>query len=132
MRIVVAGVLTRDDGTVLFVQRPPTSKHFAGCWEIPGGKVEPGESGPQALVRELREELGVDVPQPGEDMLLCRTLVHLGGTSVIRLDAYRVDEWNGTVRCIEGQSELRWLPPADAQALPLTPGTNAWIESGSA
>ena len=57
---VVAVALTDRTGRVLVAQRPPGKEH-AGLWEFPGGKVEPGESPEAALVRELREELGVTV-----------------------------------------------------------------------
>ncbi len=57
--IVAAGVLVRE-GRVLLAKRPE-GKHLAGLWEFPGGKVEPGESPEDALVREVREELGVEL-----------------------------------------------------------------------
>lgn len=55
---VVCGLMVGDDNRVLACRRPQ-GKHLAGCWELPGGKVEPGEAHPDALIRELREELGV-------------------------------------------------------------------------
>ena len=59
LTLVAVGILQRPDGQVLFAQRPP-GKAYAGYWEFPGGKIEPGESDYAALVRELREELGVE------------------------------------------------------------------------
>ena len=56
--LVVAGALIDDDRRVLMHRRPP-GKHLEGLWEFPGGKVDPGETPPAALARELREELGV-------------------------------------------------------------------------
>ena len=58
--LVVAAALYGRDGRILIAQRPP-GKHMAGRWEFPGGKVDPGESEAMALVRELREELGIEV-----------------------------------------------------------------------
>lgn len=58
--IAVTCALLERDGRLLVAQRPPGKKH-ALKWEFPGGKIEPGETGPEALARELREELGVDV-----------------------------------------------------------------------
>ncbi|MGH9444005.1 MAG: (deoxy)nucleoside triphosphate pyrophosphohydrolase [Thermoanaerobaculia bacterium] len=57
--LVAAGILIRD-GRVLLARRPAGS-HLAGLWEFPGGKVEPGESPERALVREIREELGLEI-----------------------------------------------------------------------
>lgn len=57
--LVAAAALVDADGRVLVAQRP-VGKHLAGTWEFPGGKVEPGESPEDALVRELKEELGID------------------------------------------------------------------------
>ena len=59
---VAAAVITRPDGKVLLAQRPP-GKAFAGYWEFPGGKLEPGESPRDALTRELAEELGITEQQ---------------------------------------------------------------------
>ncbi|MCB2211233.1 8-oxo-dGTP diphosphatase MutT [bacterium] len=58
--LVAAGLIWRDDGMILISQRPQGGSH-AGCWELPGGKVESGETVAQALEREIREELGVEV-----------------------------------------------------------------------
>src|ERR1700681_2810932 len=57
---VGAAVITRPDGSFLLAQRPP-GKVYAGYWEFPGGKVEPGEAAERALARELHEELGINV-----------------------------------------------------------------------
>ena len=55
---VMAGVLRRHDGHVLITERP-AGKHLAGCWEFPGGKLDPGEAPRDGLARELHEELGI-------------------------------------------------------------------------
>src|SRR5678816_2661152 len=57
---VAAAVIQRPDGAFLLAQRPP-GKVYAGYWEFPGGKAEPGEPAAQALSRELHEELGIEV-----------------------------------------------------------------------
>ncbi len=63
LTLVVACALIDADGRVLVTQRPE-GKALAGLWEFPGGKLEPGERPEAALIRELREELGVDVKEP--------------------------------------------------------------------
>jgi 8-oxo-dGTP diphosphatase len=85
---VVAGVLRDECGRVLIAQRP-AGKHMGGYWEFPGGKIAPGESGEQALTRELAEELGVALHR-------CHPLLQLRHDypdRVVELDVYEVDEW---------------------------------------
>jgi 8-oxo-dGTP diphosphatase len=76
--------LLERDGRLLVAQRPP-GKKLALKWEFPGGKVEAGESGAEALKRELREELGIDV-EVGQEL---PSVVHDYGATVIRLHPFR-------------------------------------------
>ena len=101
---VVAGVLMDARGKVLLTRRT-VNRDFAGLWEFPGGKREPGESGDEALARELHEELGISatigahlitVPQALPGKRLC-------------LDVRRIARWEGTPRGREGQA-LAWVP----------------------
>jgi 8-oxo-dGTP diphosphatase len=107
---VAAGILVDPRGRVLLMQRLP-GKHLAGLWEFPGGKVEHGETIAQALVRELDEELGVEV-------LASASLIsipwHYPEKSV-RLHALRVIAWNGEPRAREGHL-LRWVAARDMDA----------------
>ncbi len=101
---VVAAVLERGDGRLLVAQRPHHLDH-GGCWEFPGGKVEPGESETAALARELVEELGIE-------LLESRPLLHLEHRYPKRrvaLSFHRVVRWRGEPVGREGQP-LRWLP----------------------
>ncbi|MFD0382653.1 (deoxy)nucleoside triphosphate pyrophosphohydrolase [Streptomyces stramineus] len=102
-RVVVGGAVF-DRGRLLAARRsaPP---ELAGRWELPGGKVEPGESAEQALVRELREELGVEV----------RPLERIGGEWPLR-PPYVLQVWtarllSGEARPLQDHDELRWLTP---------------------
>jgi 8-oxo-dGTP diphosphatase len=108
---VAAGILTDAQGRVLLMQRLP-GKHLAGLWEFPGGKLEPGETVAQALVRELEEELGIEV-------LASTPLIsipwHYPGKSV-RLHARRVTAWNGEPHAREGHP-LRWVAVRDMDAV---------------
>lgn len=108
---VAAGILTDAQGRVLLMQRLP-GKHLAGLWEFPGGKVEPGETIAQALVRELEEELGIEVL--GSTPLISIPW-HYPEKSV-RLHALRVTAWKGEPRAREGHP-LRWLAPCDMDAV---------------
>ena len=107
---VAAGILADAEGRVLLMQRLP-GKHLAGLWEFPGGKIEPGETIAQALVRELDEELGVAVL--AAEPLLCLPW-HYPEKSV-RLHAWRVTAWRGEPRAREGHP-LRWLAVRDMDA----------------
>jgi 8-oxo-dGTP diphosphatase len=114
---VMAGVLIDPAGCVLLAQRPP-GKHLAGMWEFPGGKLEPGESPVAGLVRELREELDVEV-DPDSVTPLIQVSWNYGERALL-LDAWRVDAWQGTPRSMEGQA-LHWCLPSDIALSLLAP-----------
>ena len=107
MRVVAAALLD-DAGRVLIAQRPE-GKHMAGWWEFPGGKVSDGESDPDALVRELREELGVETRPEAHVM----TLTHEYPDRTIDLVLWRASLVRGTPRGLDGQ-QLKWV---DCQSL---------------
>ena len=116
--IVVAGALI-EDGALLVAQRnrPP---ELAGLWELPGGKVAPGESDEAALARELHEELGVHVTvraRLGEDVALSAT------TS---LRAYSVTRVSGDLNPHDHHA-LRWVRADELDALPWVPADRAWL-----
>ncbi|NBM15873.1 (deoxy)nucleoside triphosphate pyrophosphohydrolase [Streptomyces sp. GC420] len=106
VRVVVGGALFDAGGRLLAARRsaPP---ELAGRWELPGGKLEPGESAEQALVRELREELGVEAEPlervPGE--------WPLGRGYVLRVWTARLV--SGEPRPLQDHDQLRWLAPAE-------------------
>ena len=115
---VAVGVLLRPDGTVLLGNRP-ADKPWPGWWELPGGKLEAGESVQQALTRELKEEIGITVTQTTPWV----TYVHKYPTTTVRLAFCRVTEWSGEPQGLEGQL-LRWVPIDTAQDVPqLLPAT---------
>ncbi|MGA9666314.1 MAG: Nudix family hydrolase [Gallionella sp.] len=102
---VAAAVLQRPDGTFLLAQRPP-GKIWAGYWEFPGGKIEPGETPHHALVRELREELGITVTTAYPWVTRVYTYPH----ATVRLHFFRVTAWNGELHPHEGQ-QFAWQAP---------------------
>lgn len=107
MLSVVAGALYDAHGRVLITQRPP-GKALAGRWEFPGGKLHADEDACAGLVRELREELGVDVHAAER---LMRYPITTQGREVW-LDMWIVTAWSGTVTGLEGQA-WKWVAPAD-------------------
>ncbi|MDO8292924.1 MAG: Nudix family hydrolase [Gallionella sp.] len=101
---VSAAVLQRPDGSFLLAQRPP-GKIWAGYWEFPGGKIEAGETPYHALVRELHEELGIEVETAYPWITRVFTYPH----ATVRLYFFRVTEWDGELHPHEGQ-EFAWQP----------------------
>jgi 8-oxo-dGTP diphosphatase len=99
---VSAAVLQRPDGSFLLAQRP-ADKIWAGYWEFPGGKIEPGETAHHALVRELREELGIEVQTAYPWLTRVFTYPH----ATVRLNFFRVSEWSGELHPHEGQ-QFAW------------------------
>ncbi|SPE19357.1 putative NUDIX hydrolase [Burkholderiales bacterium] len=115
MTPVAVGVLFRADGAVLLADRP-AGKPYAGYWEFPGGKIEPGESVEQALARELAEELGVRVRAADPWTVLEYDYPH----AYVRLHFRRIFDWVGTPRPVEGQ-RLMFLPAGGLPPAPLLP-----------
>lgn len=111
---VAAAVILRADGRFLLAQRPP-GRPWAGYWEFPGGKFEPGEAGKDCLARELNEELGIVI----EAAAPWTTRIYAYPERTVRLHFFRVWRWRGTPRAREGQA-LSWETPTPTVA-PLLP-----------
>lgn len=122
---VMAGVLRDGQGKVLLAQRPP-GKHLAGLWEFPGGKLEPGEAPPQALARELHEELGIHIDAT-DGMPLIRVPWHYG-TRALLLDAWQFTRWQGTPASLEGQA-LQWSLPNQVDLATLAPADRPILQA---
>ena len=128
--LVAACALIDADGRVLLAQRPP-GKTLAGLWEFPGGKVEPGETPEETLIRELREEIGI------ETKVACLAPLTFASHSYedfhLLMPLFACRRWQGTPQPREGQV-LKWvrandlrnypMPPAD---LPLIPVLRDWL-----
>jgi len=114
---VAAAALIDPDGRLLVQQRPP-GKPMADLWEFPGGKIESGETPEAALIRELAEELGIDVtpaclaPGPFASERL--------GDRHLLLLLFVCRKWRGTPRPLEGGA-LRWVRVGELFALPMPP-----------
>lgn len=115
---VLAAVIVRD-GRWLLCRRPAHKRH-GGCWEFPGGKLEPGEDLAAAASRELREELGVRVTSVG-DTLFSR----LDDGSPFIIEFTRVGI-SGEPQPLE-HSDLRWCDAAEAATMPLAPADAAFV-----
>jgi len=122
--LVVAVALVDADDRVLIAQRPE-GKELAGLWEFPGGKLEPGERPEDGLIRELREELGIEVKAACLAPLIFAS--HAYADFHLLMPLFVCRRWEGFVQSREGQS-LKWvrakalrdypMPPADAPLIP--------------
>ena len=115
--LVAAVVLVDTDGRVLLAQRPE-GKQMAGLWEFPGGKVDPGETPEAALIRELGEELGIDV---AASCLAPFTFAsHSYPDFHLLMPLYVCRKWSGIPVAREGQ-RLAWVRPARLADFPMPP-----------
>jgi 8-oxo-dGTP diphosphatase len=112
---VAVAVLIRSDGAALLARRP-ASKVYSGYWEFPGGKVEAGEPVLEALRREIREELGVEVERAHP--WITRVFVYPHAT--VRLHFYRVYAWRGEPRALEHEA-VAWRRPEAMDLEPMLP-----------
>jgi len=112
---VAAAVIQRADGSFLLAQRP-AGKVYAGYWEFPGGKIEPGEPPARALARELHEELGIDIGRAYP--WITRVFAYPHGT--VRLNFFRVREWKGEPHPKEDQA-IAWQAAGAPMAEPMLP-----------
>jgi 8-oxo-dGTP diphosphatase len=120
---VAVAVLIRSDGAALLAQRP-ASKVYSGYWEFPGGKIEPGEPVTEALGREIREELGIEI----ERAYPWITRVFAYPHAKVRLHFHRVYAWRGEPRALEHQA-LAWQRPEAISVDPLLPANGPVLRS---
>ncbi len=104
---VAVGVVRREDGKILIARRPD-HLHMGGRWEFPGGKVEEGETVQQALTRELREEVAIEV----KDLKPLTEIRHDYAEKTVLLDTWWVTEFEGEASGQEGQ-QIAWVEVAD-------------------
>jgi len=115
--LVVAAALINGAGRVLVAQRPK-GKRLEGLWEFPGGKVDPDESPEEALIRELKEELGVIVRAPALAPLTFAS--HAYEDFHLLMPLYVCRRWEGLVQALDGQ-RLKWARPKELRAYPMPP-----------
>lgn len=113
---VAVGVLIRPDGDFLLTSRP-VGKVYAGFWEFPGGKLEPGEGALQALQRELHEELGIHVGSASAWQVQEVDYPH----ALVRLNFFKVFDWQGDLQMREAQSFAWQRLPVEVR--PILAGT---------
>lgn len=117
MLLVSAAALIDGDGRILVQQRSHT-RSMAGLWEFPGGKVEAGETPEHALVRELHEELGIDV-SPDSLSAAAFASEPLGDAHLLLL-LYICREWAGTPAALDAEG-LQWVRSGELRTLAMPP-----------
>jgi 8-oxo-dGTP diphosphatase len=115
--LVTACALVDADGRVLLTQRPE-GKTLAGLWEFPGGKVDPGETPEECLIRELHEELGITVKPACLAPLTFAS--HTYETFHLLMPLFICRRYEGIPRPLEGQA-LKWVRPKDMRDYPMPP-----------
>ena len=115
--LVVACALVDGDGRVLICQRPE-GKSLAGLWEFPGGKVEAGETPEDALIREMKEELGVTINRACLAPFVFASHAYEGFHLLMPL--YLCRRWEGFVQRLEHKA-LAWVRPGEMSAYPMPP-----------
>ena len=121
--LVVAVALVDVDGRVLLAERP-AGKSMAGLWEFPGGKVNADETPEAALIRELREELGIDVAKACLAPLTFAS--HSYETFHLLMPLFVCRRWNGIAQPLEGQ-RLKWVRPQNFDEYPMPPADKPLI-----
>ena len=124
--LVVADAQIDVDGRVLIAKRPE-GKKLAGLWEFPGGKVEPGERPEAALIRELREELGIEVSESCLAPFVFAS--HAYDSFHLLMPLYLCRRWDGVVAAREHDA-LAWVKPDKLSAYPMPPADEplvAWL-----
>jgi len=115
--LVAAVALLNEEGKLLLAKRPP-GRPLAGLWEFPGGKVDPGEDPETALIRELMEELGIEIARA--DLVPLTFASHAYPEFHLLMPLYLCKRWEGDIAAQENQ-ELLWVKPDELRLYDMPP-----------
>ena len=122
---VAAAALVDENGRIL-VQKRPEGKPMAGLWEFPGGKVETGETPEAGLVRELNEELGIEVKEPDLEPVAFASEAVTDQHLILLL--YVCRQWSGQIESTD-LLDMQWLPVDELHALPMPPADGPLVHT---
>jgi mutator protein MutT len=111
-----AGAILVSGDRVLLCHRSPDREWFPDVWDVPGGHIEPGESGADTIRRELEEELGIVAHVSGEALMVVESQEHM-----LSMEIWRIDRWDGTPtnRAVEEHDRIEWFRAIEIEALDL-------------
>lgn len=109
---VAVALIRNEQGEYLITQRHPERTH-GGCWEFPGGKIEEGESPEAALIREIKEEININL----RSFSLWDRVKHEYPDKRVELYIFHTQDFDGEPECLEDQQALSWRKPEDMLAL---------------
>lgn len=120
MKVAIA-IIPDQKHRILVTQRP---LHVAlgGLWEFPGGKVESNETPQEALIREIKEELGIDILES----VFSGQHQHAYADKIVNLFLFHVTHFTGNPRCLVGQLDMKWMDPRDMKNYEF-PAANQYI-----
>lgn len=101
---VAVGIIINRLGEILITQRPPHATH-GGMWEFPGGKLQDNEIGPQALIREIKEEVGIAVTEYS----FLTEINYQYPSKLVQLLVFIIKNYEGIPRCLEDQTAMKWV-----------------------
>ena len=121
--IEVVGAIIKDGDRYLVGQRA-ANKAQGGLWEFMGGKIEPGETPEQALARECREELDLEI----ENERIIDSVIHEYPEKTIRLTLIECTPRAGSIPCALEHQQIRWVAPKEMESLPFCPADEDLIQ----
>lgn len=122
--LVVRAIIKDSDNNILILKRSPDSRSNPECWELPGGKVEPGESFDHALVREINEETGLNITLKRAAGIAQQDLPHIHSVHVIM----KVEVDSGDFKISEEHTDFKWASLDHIKSLKLSNWFEAFLE----
>ncbi len=122
--LVVRAIIKDSDSNILILKRAPDSRSNPRCWELPGGKVEPGESFDHAMIREIKEETNLNISLRRAAGVAQQDLPHIHSIHIIMT----VEVNSGDLKISDEHTDYRWASLEDIKSLPLSNWFKSFLE----